>query len=98
VEGEPSVHVSYPLDSEPAAGQVRLERRQPWVRCFLQSRRLLPDADVAGGPAGQDPGDAGEPEVDIAGQATSDASPARRVVAQEDDRWLPGQAGQSGTC
>ena len=93
---EPSVHVSDPLDREPAAGQVRLERGQPGIRCFRQGRRLLPDADILSGPAGQHPADARESEVDITGQAASDGGPASRVVAQEQDRWLPRQAGKTG--
>jgi hypothetical protein len=37
-----------------------------------------------------------ESKVDITGHAASDASPACRVVAQEEDGWLPGQAGETG--
>lgn len=92
VVGEPSVHVSDPLDREPAAGQVRLERGQPGVRCFRKSRRLLPDADILSCPAGQHAADTRESEVDVTGKAASDGSPACRVVAQEQDRWLPARS------
>jgi hypothetical protein len=96
VVGEPTVHVSYPLDSEPAAGQGRLERCQPGIGCFWQSCWLLPDAGIVGGPAGHDAADARESEVDLTGHAARDGSPACRVVAQEEDGWHPGEAGETG--
>jgi hypothetical protein len=84
------------LYAEPAAGQVRFQHGQPGIRCRRESRGLLPDADVAGGPAGHDAADAGEPEVDNAGHVTRDGRPARRVVAEEDHRRLPGQDREAG--
>ncbi len=96
VVGEPSVHVSNPLDSEPTGREGRFERCQPGIRCLRQGRRLLPDADVGRGPAGHDAADAGKSEVGVAGHFAGDGGPTCRIVAEEDEGWLPGQAGEPG--
>ncbi len=98
VVGKPSVHVTYALDSKPAACQGRLQLCQPGIRCLLQSGGLLPDVDELGGPAGHDATDAREPEVDIAGHVTGDGRPACRVVAEEDDGGPRGQRSKPGAC
>jgi hypothetical protein len=98
VVGEPPIHVSDPLDREPAPRQDRFQRGQPGVRCVRQGRRLLPYFDVVSDPAGHDAADAGEPEVDLARHVTGYGRPSRGVIAKEDYGRLPGQDREPGAC
>ncbi len=88
VIGEPPIHVSDPLDSEPAPRQGRFQHGQPGIRCLRQSRRLLPYQDIVSDPASHDAADAGEPEVDLAGHVSGDSRPG---YCREDYGRLPSQ-------
>lgn len=91
VVGEPSVHISYPLDRESTLAQRLLELGHAGVASSLESGRLLRDANVLGDPVADDAADAGEPEPDITGDPAADCGPAVGVVPAENDGGRPGE-------
>ena len=83
--GEPSVHVGYPLDREPALAQASFNLGQAGVITSLQSGRLLPDANVLGDPLADDAADPEEPELDCARDLAGYRGMPVGAVPEEDD-------------